>query len=96
MQAYQQKTEKFFVSEEKKFGRIDSRSQSYIIFLTQNLSYFFYLVIANLQFSEFYMIGTKSNHNKSTGQEINFLLFTALIIIKTNRQSYLKNLSEKG
>jgi hypothetical protein len=24
MQAYQQKTEKFFVSEEKKFGRIDS------------------------------------------------------------------------
>jgi hypothetical protein len=25
MQAYQQKTEKFFVSEEKKFGRIDSR-----------------------------------------------------------------------
>jgi len=26
-QAYQQKTEKFFVSEEKKFGRIDSRAQ---------------------------------------------------------------------
>ncbi len=26
MQAYQQKTEKFFVSEEKKFGRIDSCS----------------------------------------------------------------------
>jgi len=25
MQAYQRKTEKFFVSEEKKFGRIDSR-----------------------------------------------------------------------
>jgi hypothetical protein len=25
MQAYQQKTEKFFISEEKKFGRIDSR-----------------------------------------------------------------------
>jgi len=25
MQAYQQKTEKFFVSDEKKFGRIDSR-----------------------------------------------------------------------
>jgi len=25
MQAYQQKTEKFFVSEEKKFGRIDSQ-----------------------------------------------------------------------
>jgi len=24
MQAYQRKTEKFFVSEEKKFGRIDS------------------------------------------------------------------------
>jgi len=28
MQAYQQKTEKFFVSEEKKFGRIDSRNTS--------------------------------------------------------------------
>jgi len=26
-QAYQQKTEKFFVSEEKKFGRIDSRER---------------------------------------------------------------------
>ena len=26
-QAYQQKTEKFFVYEEKKFGRIDSRNQ---------------------------------------------------------------------
>jgi len=25
MQAFQRKTEKFFVSEEKKFGRIDSR-----------------------------------------------------------------------
>jgi len=25
MQAYQQKTDKFFVSEEKKFGKIDSR-----------------------------------------------------------------------
>ena len=25
-QAYQRKTEKFFVSEEKKFGKIDSRS----------------------------------------------------------------------
>jgi len=27
MQAYQQKTEKFLVSEEKKFGRVDSMSQ---------------------------------------------------------------------
>jgi len=27
MQAYQQKTEKFFASEEKKFGRIDSADQ---------------------------------------------------------------------
>ncbi len=27
MQAYQRKTEKFFVSEEKKFGRIDSGKQ---------------------------------------------------------------------
>jgi len=35
-QAYQQKTEKFFVSEEKMFGRIDSRS--FITVLT-----FFYL-----------------------------------------------------
>ena len=28
-QAYQQKTEKFSVSEEKKFGKIDSRKQVY-------------------------------------------------------------------
>ena len=31
-QPYQQKTEKFFVSEEKKFGRIDSRSRILKIF----------------------------------------------------------------
>jgi len=34
MQAYQQKTEKFFVSKEKKFGRIDSWSTN-----NQNLEY---------------------------------------------------------
>jgi len=34
MQAYQQKTEKFFIIEEKKFGRIDSRFDSKQIFNT--------------------------------------------------------------
>ena len=37
-QAYQRKTEKFFVYEEKKFGRIDSRKYEFVVKLTSVFS----------------------------------------------------------
>jgi len=49
-EAYQQKTEKIFVSEEKKFGRIDSRSQSYQTFFFANKEFLPFFV-AKLPFA---------------------------------------------
>jgi len=52
MQAYQQKMEKFFVSEEKKFGRIDSKVHlSSIYFFRTSFNRFFPLLNAFLSLS---------------------------------------------
>jgi len=75
MQAYQQKTEKFFVSEEKKFDRIDSRYAQNII---QN---FFYksttFVPLHFNFNHYTVLRSKlAVHNKALQKAANSVFRT--------------------